>query len=119
MNKTIFEEHLIKVLGHKGIDAKKSNYVIYPILEEGKKYSSKDDFVRLNVFPLDKISNYTFTFEEIVKRFSVFEPYYPLWIDVYVKENNIIELHTSLRFRKPSELLRKETGNAPFMLVED
>lgn len=118
MNKTIFQEHLVNVLHDKGIDAKRCNYVIYPILEEGKKYNSKDDFVRLNVFPLDKISNYIFTLEEIIKRFSVFEPYYPLWIDVYVKENDIIELHTSLRFRKPSELLRRTTENAPFKFVE-
>lgn len=73
MNKKVFKEHLVNVLGEKGIDA---------------------------------------------KRFSIFEPYYPLWVDVYVKEKNIVELHTSLRFRKPSELLRRETGNAPFKLVE-
>ncbi len=118
MNKTIFEEHLINVLDDKGIDAKKCNYVIFPILEKDKKYNSKDDFVRLSVFPLDKISNYIFSFDEIVKRFSIFEPYYPLWIDVYVKENDIIELHTSLRFRKPSVLLQRGTKNAPFIFVE-
>ena len=49
--------------------------------------------------------------QEVVKRFSVFEPYYPLWIDVYVNGNDITELHTSLRFRKPSELLRRATRN--------
>ena len=118
INKKIFEEHLVNVLQEKGIDAKSCNYVIYPILEDGKKYNSKDDFVRLNVFPLNKISNYIFTLEEVVKRFSVFEPYYPLWIDVYVNGNDIIELHTSLRFRKPSELLRRATGNVPFKFVE-
>ena len=51
-------------------------------------------------------------------RFSVFEPYYPLWIDVYTKEKDIIELHTSLRFRKPSELQRREAGNEPFKFVD-
>lgn len=93
------------------------NYV--KMLEEkGKKYNSIDDFVRLSVFPLDKISNYIFTLDEIVKRFSIFEPYYPLWIDVYVKEKDIIELRTSLRFRKPSVLLQRGTKNAPFKFVE-
>ena len=118
MNKLIFEERLINILDEIGIDAKTCKYIICPVLEEGKKYNSKDDFIRLNVFPLDKISNCIFSLEEVVKRFSVFEPYYPLWIDVYVKENEMIELHTSLRFRKPSELSRQETGKAPFKLFE-
>lgn len=118
MNKKKFEEHLVNILYDRGIDAKRCDYIIYPILEEGKKYNSKDDFVRLNVFPVDKISNYVFTLEEIVKRFSIFEPYYPLWIDIYSKENGIIELHTSMRFRKPSELLQREKNNPPFKFVE-
>ena len=119
MNRKIFGTHLVKALDEVGIDAKKCNYIIYPVAEEGKKYSSKDDFIRLNVFPSDKISNYIFTFEEILQRFSVLEPYYPLWIKVYVKEVNTVELHTSLRFRKPSEVLKNETGAEPFkMMVE-
>lgn len=47
------------------------------------------------------------------------EPYYPLWIKVYVKEDDTVELHTSLRFRKPSEVLKNEIGTEPFkMMVE-
>lgn len=119
MNRKIFGTHLIKALNEVGIDAKKCNYIIYPVVEEGKKYNSKDDFIRLNVFPIDKISKYIFTFEEILQRFSVLEPYYPLWIKVYVKEDDTVELHTSLRFRKPSEVLKNETGTEPFkMMVE-
>lgn len=53
------------------------------------------------------------------RRFSVFEPYYPLWIDIYMKENDIIELCSSLKFRKPSELQRRETGNVPFKIIEN
>lgn len=40
-------------------------------------------------------------------------------MDATLKENDIIELHTSMRFRKPSELLRQETSNELFKLVED
>lgn len=117
MNRNIFGNHLAKVLSELGIDATKGNYVIYPVFEEGKKYNSKDDFIRLNVFPVDKISNFKFTYEEILQRFSVFEPYYPLWINVYVREDDIIELHTSLRFRKPSEVLKNKTGTEPFKMM--
>lgn len=119
MNRKIFGEHLIKILEKEGIDAKKCNYIIYPIVEEGKKYNSKDDFIRLNVFPCDKISDYIFTFEEILQRFSVLEPYYPLWINIHVREDNIIELHTSLRFRRPSEVLKNNTGTEPFRVMAD
>lgn len=114
-----FEKHLIQILDKVGIDARKSNYVICPVFEEGKKYSSKDDFVRLNVFPVDKISNYIFTFEDIMQRFSIFEPYYPLWVNVYVREDDIIELHSSMRFRKPSEVFKNVTGTEPFKVMSE
>ena len=119
MNRTVFGAHLVKVLEMAGIDARNSYYVIYPVFEEGKKYNSKDDFVRLNVFPEGKISNYKFTFDEILQRFSVFEPYYPLWVNVCIKDGDVIELYTSLRFRKPSEVLKSGTGMEPFKLVEE
>ena len=117
MNKKDFELHLIMTLLEKGIDAKKVNYIIKPVVEDGKKYNSKDDFIRLNVFPPNKISRYTFEFTQIIQRFSVLEPYYPLWIDVYPVNENIVELRTSLRFRRPSEIQRKETGHPPFRLI--
>jgi len=117
MNNIIFATHLVKVLDKAGIDAQKSKYVIYPIFEEGKHYSSTDDFVRLYVFP-NKVSEKVFTFEDIVKRFSVVKPCYPLWVNVYVKEDNIVELHTCMRFRKPSLVFKNETGTEPFRLIE-
>lgn len=119
MDRKKFELHLIMTLSEKGIDAKEKNYIIRPIMEEGKKYNSRDDFIRLNVFPPQKISNYVFDFTEIIQRFSIMEPYYPLWIDVCPINKNIVELRTSLRFRKPSEIQRKETGHPPFKLTGD
>ncbi|MBQ8527042.1 MAG: hypothetical protein IJ429_01085 [Lachnospiraceae bacterium] len=118
INRKIFSEHLIDILSEKKIDAKNGTYIICPQYEEGKKYSSKDDFVRLNVFPIDKISKRVFTFDEIVERFSVLEPLYPLWIDIYISEKKVIELHTSMRFRTPSELKRTERSKQPFKIIE-
>ena len=43
-----------------------------------------------------------YSFDEAVQRFSVLEPYYPIWIDVYVKEPGVIEMKTSMRYRGPS-----------------
>lgn len=118
LNKKIFGEHLTTALAAVNVDAKSGRYKIYPILEDGKKYTSKDDFVRLNVFPPDKISQNVYTFDDIVQRFSVFEPYYPLWVHIYIK-GDIIELHTSLRFRKPSVVLHQNTGTEPFTVINE
>lgn len=117
MNKEKFRQALIDTLEEMGLDAYKQKYKIYPVIEKGKKYNSKDDFVRLLVFPPDRISKLQLDFEDAITRFSIFEPCYPLWIDVSVGDNNIVELYTSLRFRRPSELQRKETGHEPFKLV--
>lgn len=117
MNRAVFEAHLLDLLLENGLDARSCKYMISPVYEEGKKYTSKDDFVRLNVFPTDKIKDKIYSFDEAVQRFSVLEPYYPIWIDVYVKEPGVIELKTSMRYRRPSELRRRETGREPFMFV--
>ena len=117
LNKMIFGQHLIDALSNLGLDAKKCNYRIYPIMEEGKKYSTKDEFVRLNVFPCS-ISEYVYLYEDIIMRFSIFEPYYPLWIKVRVK-GDVVELYTSLRFRRPSEVLRNHTGFEPFIVLDN
>lgn len=117
MNRAVFEAHLLDLLLENGLDALSCKYIISPVFEEGKKYTSKDDFVRLNVFPIEKIKGNTYSFDEVGQRFSVIEPYYPIWIDVHVKEPGIIELKTSMRYRRPSELWRRETGREPFMFV--
>jgi len=36
---------------------------------------------------------------------------------VYAREPGVIELRTSMRYRRPSELRRRETGREPFMFV--
>lgn len=121
MDKKIFSNNLIKLLEKQGIDATNKEYLIVPIFEEGKKYSSKDDFVRLLVFPPDKIANKEFCFEDIVQRYSVFEPLYPMWIDVYQKDEKTIVLYSSMRFRRPSEIIHGhgEDGYKPFRYIED
>ena len=41
MNRKIFDTHLIKALAEVGIDAEKCNYIIYPVVEEGKNTIQK------------------------------------------------------------------------------
>lgn len=119
MNKKIFSENLINTLQEYSIDAGQMNYRVVPVFERGKKYSSKDDFMRLNVFPPDKISDRVFSFEDIIQRYSIFEPLYPMWIDVYKKDDKNIILYSSMRYRKPSEIMNREGGYKPFIFLED
>lgn len=119
MSKERFEHHLILTLQEKGIDARKMNYKITPVLyEKGKKYNSQDDFIRLWVLDPDKLSKKVFDLETVVKVFSVVNPHYPMWINVYVRDEETVELETTIRFRRPSELQRVETGHPPFKLME-
>lgn len=53
-----------------------------------------------------------------MRMLSGLAPLYPLWIEVYFKEGGIVELKTSLRFRKPSVIKYKETGHPPFTIIE-
>lgn len=41
MNRAVFEAHLLDLLLENGLDACKCKYMISPVYEEGKKYTSK------------------------------------------------------------------------------
>lgn len=62
-----------------------------------------------------------FDIDSVIKILGCRVPFCPLWIKVLLKEVRteapVIELQTSLRFRKPSLLQNQETGHAPFIAV--
>ena len=75
--------------------------------------------MRLNIFNENNINGRLFDIEQIVEIFSGLAPLYPLWIKVYFKRSGVVELKTSLRFRKPSEIKHKETGHSPFIVCKN
>lgn len=87
-------------------------------MEEGKTHNSKDDYMWLSIFNEGNLRGRLLNIEQVVNMFSSLAPLYPLWIKVYFKEEGIVELNTSLRFRKPSVIKYKETGHPPFTIVE-
>lgn len=126
MRKGLFEESLTKVLheisSKMDIDLSMNyKFKVVPIQEEGKTYNSKDDVMRLWIFSENNIKDKLLSFDTVLKLFSGLDPLYPLWINVVyrgmVEESHLIELQTSLRFRKPSQLQNQETGHAPFKVV--
>ncbi len=96
MNNLDFRQHCINILHESGVnDYEKRTYIINPVTEENKHYGTYDWIMKLNILP-EKI---TLTFEQMIRIFTLWEGYYPCWIDVTITENNI-EMNTSLRMRK-------------------
>ncbi len=126
LDRETFKENLLRALSKipeykDKASSKECKFTVVPVEENGKSYNSKDDMMRLWVLSEKNLLNRYLDLEGIVKMFSGLEPLYPLWIDVHVKENSeeciVIELKTSLRFRKPSELKNQEEGYPPFKVV--
>lgn len=74
--------------------------------------------MRLTLFNDDNLRGRVFDIETIVTLFSGLAPLFPMWIEVFFREEGIVELKTSLRFRKPSEIKYKETGHPPFIICK-
>ncbi|PAD23095.1 hypothetical protein CHH64_00320 [Terribacillus saccharophilus] len=96
---------------------------IIPIVEEGKNLSSTDDFMRLNILNQKNLNDRLFEIEKVVKLISGPQSTFPIWIDVELIESEVthslIELRTSLRFRKPSLLQNQETEHPPFRAIKN
>ena len=119
MDKFQFKSNLLQVLNEEYETPENVRFMITTDQETDKKHNSKDDFMRLTVFHGNNINGRLFDIEQIVQMFSGFAPLYPLWIKVYFKKSGVVELKTSLRFRKPSEIKHKETGQPPFIVSKE
>ena len=96
MNNNDFRQHCINILHEAGVDDyEKRIYIVNPVIEKNKPYNSCDDIMRLVILPETRKC----TFKGMIGLFTIFEGYYPCWIDMSITENNI-EMDTSLRMRK-------------------
>ena len=125
MNKEIFKKNLQMAVVELDIcsidEITKCRFTIVPIIEKNKKYSSKDDVMIRWVFTEENIGGKVLDVDSVVDVFSGLEPLYPIWINVSIrcKEKLLIQLETSLRFRKPSELQNVEIGYPPFKVIKN
>mgnify|MGYP006865377079 FL=1 len=118
MNKYKFRNNLVQVLQERYENIQDVRFIITTDMEEGKTHNSKDDYLRLSIFNEGNLGGRLLSLEQVVYMFSSLAPLYPLWIEVYFREKGIVELKTSLRFRKPSVIKYKETGHPPFTVIE-
>ena len=118
MNKYEFRNNLVQVLHEKYEYIRDVQFVITMDVEEGKRHNSTDDYLRLTIFNEGNLGGRLLNMEQVVDMFSSLAPLYPLWIKVYFREEGIVELKTSLRFRRPSVIKFRETGHPPFTVIE-
>ena len=107
----------------KEVDIGKNvKFVICLDKESNKNHNSDDDYMRLGTLLYsEELHNRVFELDQIINMLVHPGFRYPLWVDVSIheiKEDSIIvKIKTSSRFRRPSELLNKETGHPPFRAV--
>ncbi len=127
MDVNIFKENLVCVLekiaiANNLIVSENWRFRIIPILEKNKPLNTKDDIMRLIVLNEESLEKRgIMVLDQAIAALSCFVPLCPIWIDVKLKETTdkliIVELYTSLRMRKPTELHNQETGHPPFRAV--
>ncbi len=125
MSKEIFKKNLQMAAIELDVcnieEMSKCRFIIVPIIEQNKKYNSKDEVMIRWIFTEENIGGKVLDVDSVVDVFSGLDPLYPIWINVSsgCKEKLIIQLETSLRFRKPSELKNVETGHPPFKVIKN
>jgi hypothetical protein len=113
MNREEFKQHFILALNELRIEnPSDSLYTVEPCFEPDKGYKTYDDIMRLQVLPKAR----TMSFEQVIGILTLWEGYFPCWIDIG-KRNNDIVLKTSLRMRKVQK--KDNVGMFPFRIVID
>ena len=121
-----FKEYLLKTVDelstyHNEVLGENSKFIITTIEERGKSLNSTDEYLYRGMLNSNNLDGREFDIDSVIKILGCRVPFCPLWIKVLLKEVRteapVIELQTSLRFRKPSLLQNQETGHAPFIAV--
>lgn len=126
MDKPTFKEHLLKTLNELSVRQnvkldENCKFTVIPVTESGKSLNSTDEYLHRGMLNDKNLKGREFDFDTVVNMLSCRIPQCPIWINVLLKEIRrdelIIELQTSLRFRNPSLLQNQETGHPPFKAI--
>lgn len=99
MNNNDFIQHFYNACEYLKIDRfRERTFLVCPVMEEGKKYLSDDDIMRLGMLSRCRKCS----FEQVIRIFTWREGYYPLWITI-TPGDDMIEMRTSLRMRKAGQ----------------
>lgn len=121
LNRETLKNNLLTCINKLGIhEYSNLKFKIVPVIESGKNLNSTDDYMRLTILNEKNLGNRVLDLTTVVNCLSGPHSTFPIWIDVKVvneSEEQIIELRTSQRFRKPSLLHNQETGHPPFKIM--
>ncbi|MBC3211984.1 hypothetical protein [Serratia fonticola] len=127
MNRYIFKKNLLCsiedlfLMEHlHSIDSNELLFTVIPVMEEGKRYNSKDELMQRTVFSNGNIYGKVIGINDVVDVFSGLDPLFPLWVKISLKKQKnkpfLIELQTSVRFRKPSVVMNTGSKYPPFFI---
>ena len=126
INKNLFKKHLLQTLNETSICQnitidETCKFIVVPKIEQGKRLNSTDDTLHRWMLNDENLSGREFDLETVINMLGCKIPFCPVWINVVLREVRdkvpIIELQTSLRFRKPSLLHNQDTGHPPFKAI--
>ncbi|NOW03251.1 hypothetical protein [Clostridium beijerinckii] len=123
MERKDFKNNLINAILEIGINEFTNiKFKIIPVFEEGKRYNSDDDYMKLGALDRANLNEKYFDLDGVINLLSAPKSRFPLWITVeLVSQNNdeyFIELKTSFRFRTSSILQNQDTGHPPFKVIK-
>ena len=124
MERTDFRNNLVNAIKEFEIyKIENLKFKIITVFEEGKRYNSNDEYMKLGALDRADLGNKYFDLDGAINLLSAPNSRFPLWITIELIEKKdceyFFQLRTSLRFRTPSVLQNQETGHPPFKVIKN
>lgn len=97
-------------------------FKIIPYIDAKKPMYGEDSMFAMIVIPKANVDGKFFTIDQVSRLLSYIRDKGPTQVKVRLFEKDqsktIVELYTSVRIRKPSQMANIETGHPPFRVIE-
>ena len=108
-------------LSEIGLADKEILYKIIPDIDPNKPMYGEDSMFAMLVIPESNVKGKLFTIDQVCRLLSYIKDKGPTQVKIKLCEDigseSIVELHTSVRIRKPSQMANIETGHPPFRVI--
>lgn len=108
----------VNKLTGQALELEELNFKISLIEEANKKQNSRDDLMRRWVHEKINFEQEIWTIDSVLGKLTSPKDRFPLWIEIHQIDQRLIELKSSTRFRRFSELQNKEGGFPPFKICK-
>ncbi|MCR5167424.1 MAG: hypothetical protein K6C13_09430 [Oscillospiraceae bacterium] len=121
-NEEICKKNLLLVLSEMNLAANEVLFKIIPDIDAKKPMYGEDSMFAMIVIPKANVDGKFFTIDQVSRLLSYIRDKGPTQVKVRLFEKDqsktIVELYTSVRIRKPSQMANIETGHPPFRVIE-